>query len=178
MVPQSIPMNFLLKRIHEGPNYTCGHLYLQVLVPTQAGQEPPKSQTAGCPSGFHHEWQLFCDTLEPPYQERWRDRTTTNAIPPGSYPLVVSFSPRFQRMLPLLMNVPGRSGIRIHAGNRAHKDPVRSDTIGCILVGKSDHIGHLTESRRTLAQLLKRLAERPEGEAVRMEVTAAPKVLG
>ena len=49
-------------------------------------------------------------------------------IPVGTYPVLVTFSPRFKRMLPLIRNVPGRSGIRIHRGTK----PEHSK--GCILV--------------------------------------------
>ena len=49
-------------------------------------------------------------------------------IPEGSYPVSVTFSPRFKRMLPLIGNVPGRSGIRIHRGTK----PEHSK--GCVLV--------------------------------------------
>ena len=49
-------------------------------------------------------------------------------IPVGTYPVSVTFSPRFKRMLPLVMQVPGRSGIRFHRGTK----PEHSK--GCILV--------------------------------------------
>ena len=49
-------------------------------------------------------------------------------IPEGNYPVSVTLSPRFKRMLPLIGNVPGRSGIRIHRGTK----PEHSK--GCILV--------------------------------------------
>ena len=47
------------------------------------------------------------------------------AIPAGAYEVVINFSERFQRPLPLLLNVPNFDGIRIHAGNTA------KDTEGC-----------------------------------------------
>ena len=49
-------------------------------------------------------------------------------IPEGNYPVSVTFSPRFKRMLPLIRNVPGRSGIRIHRGTKSEHSK------GCILV--------------------------------------------
>ena len=53
-------------------------------------------------------------------------------IPDGTYPVSVTFSPRFKRMLPLIGNVPGRSGIRIHRGTKAEHSK------GCILVSAAN----------------------------------------
>ena len=65
-------------------------------------------------------------------KENGRDiATLENAdyiIPVGTYPVSGTFSPRFKRMLPLIGNVPGRSGIRIHRGTKAEHSK------GCILV--------------------------------------------
>ena len=49
-------------------------------------------------------------------------------IPAGTYPIAVTWSPKFKRMLPIVLNVPGRSGIRFHRGTK----PEHSR--GCILV--------------------------------------------
>ena len=49
-------------------------------------------------------------------------------VPEGTYQLVNTMSPRFKKILPLVSNVPGRSGIRIHTGTR----PEHSK--GCVLV--------------------------------------------
>lgn len=52
-------------------------------------------------------------------------------IPVGTYKVVMTYSPHFGRDLPELLDVPGRTSIRIHPGNI----PAESD--GCILVGQS-----------------------------------------
>lgn len=51
------------------------------------------------------------------------------AIPRGRYEIVVTMSNRFKRLLPLLKDVPGFEGIRIHPGNAP------KDTDGCLLPG-------------------------------------------
>ena len=53
-------------------------------------------------------------------------------IPVGIYAISVTWSPRFKRMLPLVEQVPGRSGIRFHRGTR----PEHSK--GCILVSAAN----------------------------------------
>lgn len=53
-------------------------------------------------------------------------------IPDGTYPVSVTFSPKFQKNLPLIDKVPKRSGIRIHTGSR----PEHSQ--GCVLVNARD----------------------------------------
>jgi len=75
----------------------------------------------------------ICDTLEDKY--RGQDMKACKiygqtCIPYGNYKAVNSFSPKFNRILPLIMNVPEFTGIRIHSGN------IPEDSLGCILVGK------------------------------------------
>ena len=53
-------------------------------------------------------------------------------IPVGMYEVRVTYSPRFKRMLPLVMQVPRRSGIRFHRGTK----PEHSK--GCILVSAAN----------------------------------------
>ena len=49
-------------------------------------------------------------------------------IPAGTYPLKKTYSPRFKKLLPLIDEVPGRDGIRIHMGTQPEH------STGCILV--------------------------------------------
>lgn len=51
------------------------------------------------------------------------------AIPAGSYKMKISKSPKFGRLLPEILDVPGFSGIRIHNGNTA------ADSSGCLIIG-------------------------------------------
>ena len=54
------------------------------------------------------------------------------AIPSGRYEIALTFSNAFQKYLPLLIEVPGYTGVRIHSGNTAEH------SLGCLLVGKYD----------------------------------------
>lgn len=51
------------------------------------------------------------------------------AIPTGRYRVKTTWSPKYQRMMPLVCDVTGFKGIRIHSGNDA------DDSSGCILIG-------------------------------------------
>ena len=64
----------------------------------------------------------ICSTLE----------NANHLIPALIYKVQVTRSPRFKRLLPILLQVPGRSGIRFHRGSR----PEHSK--GCILISAAD----------------------------------------
>jgi hypothetical protein len=70
------------------------------------------------------------------------------AIPVGTYPVKMTYSPRFKMVLPELVSVPQFSSIRIHAGNTA------LDTDGCILLGQAREGTTLLRSRMALAGVL------------------------
>lgn len=63
------------------------------------------------------------------------------AIPTGRYKVEITYSPRFKKQMPLVLNVKGFDGIRIHPGNTA------KDTEGCILPGRNTVKGMVTNSR-------------------------------
>lgn len=73
------------------------------------------------------------------------------AIPTGIYKIEITYSPKYKRMMPLLIGVKGYSGIRIHSGNTS------KDTEGCLLVGRNTKVGMVTDSRNTYQRLFARL---------------------
>jgi len=131
-----IIMELILNRIAKKREYSIGRLYVR----NELGKA------------------YVCDTLEPSVNPTCHKNP--KAIPTGRYAVVITLSPRFQQWLPLLLNVPRREGIRIHAGNTA------LDTRGCILVGENRTVGHVHNSRKALAALIQRMKERPDGEGM------------
>ena len=107
--------------------------------------------------------EYFCDTLED--TDRGlnaamsvdeilsKKRKGITAIPTGKYDVILTFSPRFKRVLPLLLSVKGYEGVRIHPGNTAE------DTEGCLLVGENKEKGKVLNSRATLEKLMSVLLE-------------------
>lgn len=98
--------------------------------------------------------KFFCYTLEDRVRESKIPGIT--AIPRGNYRVIKSYSNRFKRDMLQLVDVPGFSGIRIHAGNTA------KDTEGCILVGLTagdETIYRSREALRLLEEMLFPLKE-------------------
>lgn len=99
----------------------------------------------------------FCDTLE--NKDRGLVQTMSvqeihqikvfgkTAIPFGIYKVLVTMSPKFKKLLPILLRVPGFYGIRIHAGNTV------KDSQGCILAGIKSSNGILKDSKKTVEAL-------------------------
>ena len=89
------------------------------------------------------------------------------AIPAGRYQVGITFSPRFKRRMPLLLDVPGFSGVRIHPGNTA------ADTEGCLLVGAERGENCVRRSREAYAALLAQLQQWLKREPVTLLIESA-----
>jgi hypothetical protein len=99
--------------------------------------------------------------------EEWKVPHLT-AIPYGEYKLVINHSQRFNRDLPLLLNVPGFTGVRIHPGN------TQADTEGCLLVGRTKGDQFVGESRAAFGLLYPKLVAAIEaGDEVTVEIAKA-----
>lgn len=93
----------------------------------------------------------LCFTLEP----------DPPAIPHGTYQLVLTesvrakagelWTPDAEHRLPLVVDVPGHTGIRFHAGNST------ADTRGCVLVGARIDGHRLVNSRQALTELIEHM---------------------
>lgn len=114
-----------IKRHFKGPQYTIGRLFI---------------------NGAYE-----CDTLEDTVRPDGVKIAGQTAIPAGTYPVRITWSPRFKKMLPMLDNVPNFTGVRIHTGNTAQ------DTEGCILVGYNRVKGRVCDSRAAFRRLFAKL---------------------
>jgi hypothetical protein len=101
-------------------------------------------------AGIYREYLTpLCETLE----------NADYLVPALIYKVQVTQSPRFKRLLPVLCQVPGRSGIRIHRGTK----PEHSK--GCILVS--------AEKEKVLTELW--LKEQHDHEETRIEFVRLDK---
>ena len=135
-------MNLTLKRLNLTPNYTEGELYV---------------------NGVY-----FCKTLEDTNRDLNKNGQFDNnekkiygetCIPYGKYKVILSYSPKFKRELPEILEVPDFQGIRIHRGNKI------SDTLGCVLCGEKVKNGYLSNSTPyeiKLVELFKQAKSRNE----------------
>ena len=119
-------VNLVLLRKWRGDDWTQGALYLNGV--------------------------LECYTLEDTVREDGVKLPGRTAIPAGCYEIAITESPRFDKeMLPLLLDVPNFTWIRIHWGNTA------KDTDGCILVGAVRAKGAVLSSRVAFDKLMTKL---------------------
>lgn len=139
-------LHFLLQRQPSAHGTTIGEVTMDGDVPVCWTCEDEIREVAGVPV---HVWKQPGQT----------------AIPAGVYRVVVTPSARFHRPLPLLLDVPGFSGVRIHPGN------TQADTDGCILAGMSQSGGVLFRSRDAVAAWQARIeAALLAGQAVFLDV--------
>ena len=129
-------MTLTLDRKYKLPTYTIGKLYI--------------------------DGEYFCDTLEDKDRGLTDNMTVSEigkikikketAIPTGTYKVTITYSNRFKKNMPLINDVKGFEGIRIHSGN------TDKDTEGCLLVGMNLERGKVLKSQETFRKLYKMLS--------------------
>lgn len=140
-------MKLTLKRIALRPTYTIGKLYI--------------------------DDAYFCDTLEDAVRDTNKSGKFDNgeqkikgktAIPYGTYEIKWTYSPRFKKYTPQLMNVPSFEGIRIHSGNSS------DHTEGCLLLGENKQVGKVLNSRATINKFYPIIKEACSNGKVTIEI--------
>lgn len=141
-------MKLTLKRTKLDHNYTAGELYIDNVY--------------------------FSSTLEDPNRDLNKNGKFDNGeskvygntcIPYGTYEVILSYSPKFKRILPEVLKVGQFAGIRFHRGNYVR------DTEGCILIGEKVENGVLNNStpfeKRLIAELQKAINRK---ESITLEI--------
>lgn len=142
-------MKLRLERRYAGPKYTIGFLFI---------------------NGIY-----FCDTIEDKVRDFNKDGDLLDpgedkvyaetAIPYGKYDVELSMSPKFKRLLPMVLNVRHFTGIRIHRGNTA------KDSAGCILPGENKVKGRVINSTQYEKEIVKRMREATKrGEPIDIQI--------
>lgn len=124
----------------------------------------------GCTHGsLYIDGHWHCWTIEDVVREvegqpvaDWKVKGRT-AIPSGRYKVAITHSQRFGRSLPLLVDVDGFEGVRIHPGNTS------ADTEGCILPGTGRVAGRVTGSRVAFERLFEHLVAARDDTWIRIE---------
>jgi len=120
-------MKIEVKRITKLPKCTIGELYVDGKFECYTVEDTVR-EVVGAPVAF---WKI-------PH---------VTAIPAGTYDVIIDMSTRFKKLMPLLLNVPGFAGVRIHSGNTAE------DTEGCVIVGKIKQVAGVGASKVAVAAL-------------------------
>lgn len=137
-------MELIIKRQNRTANSTTGSLYVNGAFQCYVLEDADR--------GLKQDW-----TLEMIQMVKQHGKT---AIPSGRYEVVMTFSQRFGQMMPLLIGVPGFSGVRIHSGNTS------ADTEGCPLLGETLAVDFVGNSRKAYRKFFAKFQEAIKNEKV------------
>ena len=134
-------MEIVLERKWKKDTYTIGKLYVNGQFFSNTLEDKDRGLTSSMSTDEINKKKVYGET----------------AIPTGTYEVIMTVSGRFAARpwgkkyngkVPELLNVKGFAGVRIHPGNKA------TDTLGCILVGKNDKVGMISNSQTYYFKLL------------------------
>ena len=143
-------MELRLERKYRNNNYCIDKLYVNGKYFSDVLEDPDRGLT---------------DTMSLEEIKKIKIKGNT-CIPYGTYNVTITYSPRFKKNLPLLNNVKGFDGIRIHSGNKPQ------DTEGCLLPGFNKVKGQVIDSRVTTDKLIAQIQQAlSKGEKVTITIT-------
>ena len=143
-------MELRLERKYRNNNYCIDKLYINGKYFSDVLEDPDRGLT---------------DTMSLEEIKKIKIKGNT-CIPYGTYNITITYSSRFKKNLPLLNNVKGFDGIRIHSGNKPQ------DTEGCLLPGFNKVKGQVIDSRVTTDKLIAQIQQvLNKGEKVTITIT-------
>ncbi len=143
-------MELKLERKYRSNNYCIDKLYINGKYFSDALEDPDRGLT---------------DSMSLEEIKKIKIKGNT-CIPYGTYNVTITYSPRFKKNLPLINNVKGFDGIRIHSGNTPQ------DTEGCLLLGLNKVKGRVVDSKVTVNKFIDIVQEAlNKGEKVTITIT-------
>lgn len=130
-------MDLKLERKYRNNNYCIDKLYINGKYFSDVLEDPDRGLT---------------DSMSLEEIKKIKVKGNT-CIPYGTYNITITYSPRFKKNLPLLNNVKGFDGIRIHSGNKPQ------DTEGCLLPGFNKVKGQVINSKVTTDKLIAQIQQ-------------------
>lgn len=150
-------IKILVKRIAKKPKYTIGKLFINGVFYANTLEDTDRGLTQDMSEEEIKSKKIYGET----------------AIPTGTYKVDMNtISPKFKNRswakpyggkLPRLVDVKGFNGVLTHPGNQA------SDTLGCLLVGKNDVVGKVTNSVHYFNIIMAELLKDPDNIQITIE---------
>lgn len=137
-----------LKRRIKADDYTIGDLFVNDKLFSQTMEDTDRGLMFQMPLQEILEKKIYGKT----------------AIPTGVYEIVFNYSAKFKKELPLLLNVPGYMGIRMHSGT------TQADTLGCVMPGQESG-NKVIKSRDTCKALFALMKKASKTEKIFIFVT-------
>lgn len=130
-------MEITLKRRYLGPEYTVGSWYFDDVYLCDIMEDKVRDINRDGDLDDPGEGKVFAET----------------AIPYGRYKIELSMSPKFKRVLPMILNVKHFTGIRVHRGRTA------KHSHGCLLPGENKAKGQVLNSEKYEIEIIKQMMD-------------------